>query len=167
MKISSLLFAMTTGALCLPVASAPKAKAPATKAAPLTWKPATNAQRVAVAKSIRAQLDAFKRDDWAQAATFQSEELRRNFGTIAQFRATIETNYPQFANYKSVAFDQARALGERVEIQVRLTGQDGVKLRALYLMKKEQGIYRVEGVQGGGVPGGRGAPRQEAPADYV
>lgn len=164
MKITSLLFVFALVPLGASVQAAPAAKPKV--AAPLIWKPANSAQRAAAAASIRAQLDAFKKDDWAKAATYQSEGLRRNFGTIAQFRAVIETNYPQFAKYKAVTFDEARARGENVEIRVRLTGQDGVKLRAIYLMKKEKGLYRVEGVQGGGAGNG-GAPLPRNPADFV
>lgn len=168
MKITPLFFALGLAIVCPPVQSAPvkssPAKTPAAKTPrrnPNVWTAATQAQRVAAAASIRAQLEAFKRNDWTKAATYQSEGLRRNFGTIAQFRAVIETNYPQFAKYGSIAFDEARALGDRVQMQVRLTGQDGVKLRAVYLMKKEQGIYRVEGVQGGSLGGD--APRGDLP----
>ncbi len=148
-----------------PAWSAPAAKPKTSKTVP-TWKPATKTQRAQAAASIRAQLDAFKRDDWDKAATFQSEGLRRNFVTIEQFRAVIETNYPQFASYKNIAFDEARALGDRVEIQVRLTGQDGVKLRAIYQMIKERGAYRVAGVRGGGL-GGAKPENKPNPADYV
>jgi len=168
MKINRLVFVVALALFGDPAWSAPaaKSKTPASKIPPGQWRPATNAQRVAAAASIRAQLEAFKRDDWVKAATYQSEGLRRNFGTLAQFRAVIETNYPQFAKYKSIAFEQARSRGDVVEIQARLTGQDGVKLRAIYIMKKEKGIYRVEGVQGGGV--GRPAPGGgQNPGDYV
>ncbi len=168
MKPSFLLFALLAATVPSPGAPAakpqPKIKPKVSKTP--TWKPATSAQRAAAAASIRAQLEAFKRDDWAKAATYQSAGLRQNFGTIAQFRAVIETNYPQFANYQSVAFDQAIALGDVVQIQVRLVGADGVKLSAVYLMKKEKGIYRIEGVQGGGAGGNR-KPLPESPADYV
>ncbi len=158
--LAPLLSVLAVGA---PAQSAPAAK-PKISQAP-AWKPAPGAQRAAAAASIRAQLEAFKRDDWEKAATYQSEALRRNFRTTAQFRAIIENNYPQFANYKSVAFDAARALGNQVEMQVRLTGQDGIKVRAVYLMVKERGAYRVAGVQGGGV--GTRPGRPQTPADYV
>jgi hypothetical protein len=134
-----------------PAAKAPvKPKAPARPTAP-TWKPATAAQRQAAAASIRAQLEAFKRDDWEKAATYQSDGLRRMFGSTARFRSAIESNYPQFADYAAVQFDRARALGDRVEMSIRLTGRDGVKLRATYLLIKQRGVYRIESVQGGAV----------------
>ncbi|HEX9997045.1 MAG TPA: DUF4864 domain-containing protein [Abditibacterium sp.] len=171
MKISPFFviafFALPLGAAPQnPTRPAPKAKsklAPKPKTTQRVWKPATSAQRAAVAASIRAQLDAFKRDDWAKAATYQSENLRRNFRSLAQFRSIIESTYPQFANYASISFDQARALGDRVEIAVRLVGKDGVKVAAIYQMHKEKGIYRVEGVQGGGSP----QQRAPFPADYI
>lgn len=160
MKTVPLLLLLALTPLCAPAHCAPAKPKTAPKVAPPTWKPATLAQRAAAAASIRAQLDAFKRNDWTKAATYQSEGLRQQFGTVAQFRSVIERGYPQFAKSKSVAFDEARAVGNVVEIQVRLTGQDGVKLRAIYQMIKEKGLYRVAGVQGG-------AAAPTAPGDYV
>jgi hypothetical protein len=154
MKFTPLLLSLAAFSVVAHAAPAkPKAKAPAksaqAKPTASTWKPATAAQRRAAAASVRAQLEAFKRDDWEKAATYQSDGLRKAFGTTARFRAAIENNYPQFADYASIEFDRARALGNRVEMSIRLTGRDGVKLRALYTLIKEKGSYRIEAVQGG------------------
>ena len=132
---------------------AAKAKKPSsTKAAPMVWKAATPAQRSEAAKSIRAQLDAFRADNWDKAITYQSSSLKRGFPSTNAFRQMMESSYPQFADSKTVEFGTARAMGPLVEIRVVLTGKDGVLVGALYRMVKEGGIYRVEGVSGGLAP---------------
>jgi hypothetical protein len=130
----------------------PAKKPSSTKAAPLVWKTATAAQRAEAAKSIRTQLDAFRADNWDKAITYQSSSLKRGFPSTQAFRQMMESSYPQFADYKTVEFGAARAAGPLVEIRVVLTGRDGVAVGAMYRMVKENGIYRVEGVEGGLAP---------------
>lgn len=114
-------------------------------------RPATEAEKKAAVGAIEAQLKAFREDDWVKATKFQCLELRKNFETPEDFRRAIKTGYPQFANYKTAAFGAALCdtKGEKVQVSVTLTGQDGVVVRAIYLMIKEEGEYRVGGVFGG------------------
>jgi hypothetical protein len=116
-----------------------------------TWKPATKFQKAQASKSITAQLDAFKKDDYTTAVKYQSSNLRRNFASVAQFRQMMNRAYPQFAHYKSVEYGSAVASpdGLYVNLAVRLTGNDGVKVRAVYVMRRENGLYRVDSVAGG------------------
>ena len=71
---------------------------------------ATADERQGAIRSILAQLDAFRRDDYQSAAKYQSSSLRRNFGSTAAFQSVIEKSYPQFADYKSATFGNATAL---------------------------------------------------------
>lgn len=119
-----------------------------------TMRPAKAAERQAVSASITAQLKAFQKDDFQKAAQYQSAGLKRNFPSIAAFRQMMKTAYPQFTNYKSVQFGDARAdsSGQHVLMPMTLVGRDGVTLHALYLMVKEGKTYHVEGVMGGAKP---------------
>jgi len=114
---------------------------------------ATAAERGGATRSILAQLDAFRRDDYASAARYQSSALRRNFGSTAAFQAVIKKSYPQFARYKSVTFGPVTAQGKgkatQINVGIKLIGQDGVRVQAMYSMVQEKGIYRVSGVSGG------------------
>jgi uncharacterized protein DUF4864 len=127
---------------------------------PGTRKP-TEAERKAASTSIEAQLKAFKADDYQAAMKYQSAALRENFESVEQFRQTIKRGYPQFASYKSVTFGEAACdkAGDRLAIQITLTGQDGVIVRALYTMLREQGEYKVDGVYPTAKP--KTAPRDE------
>jgi uncharacterized protein DUF4864 len=111
----------------------------------------TDAERKAAIASIEAQLKAFKQDDYEKAAKYQTTGLRRNFRSAAEFRQMMREAYPQFANYKTVTFGEARCdkKGDLLLIQATVTGQDGVTVRAVYQMVREEGEYRVGGVAGG------------------
>ena len=113
---------------------------------------ASAAVRKAAAASITAQLKAFQENDYQKAEQYQSSNLKRNFTSVARFRQMMTTAYPEFAHYKSVRFNDARAdpRSRHVWMQVTLIGQDGVTVRAVYMMVKEEGLYRVDGVMGGG-----------------
>jgi hypothetical protein len=119
------------------------------------WRAATAKERAAVIRSIVAQLEAFKADRYELAARYQSRALKNKFQTVENFRHAIRETYPQFANYKTAKFGEARASkdGKLLEIPIHLTGQDGVQVRALYRMALEDGLYRVAGVEGGEVVG--------------
>lgn len=123
---------------------------------------ATAAERKAASIAIRAQLDAFKKDDYKRAMIYQSKGLRKNFGTPEKFRAMMRFNYPQFAQYQKVEFGKSLAQGEGAEtsliMPISLTGTDGIEVQATYVMVKEDGQYRVASVLGGNAPG---APQED------
>ena len=137
---------------------APEMKAAqAQDAPPAQWKEAPAIEVKQAQKVIVAQLEAFKADDYQEAAKYQSAGLRDNFGSVEQFRQAIKTNYPQFANYKSIKWGKARINGLQLQIQVVITGQKDAQIAALYSMIKEPVDgkdrvileYRVSGVDGG------------------
>lgn len=129
----------------------------------LTLRPATALERQSAIRSIQGQLDAFRRNDYESAIKYQSQALHRNFASPQVFQSMIEGSYPQFADYKSVIFGPATALGKdknaTIAVPIILIGQDGVKVEATYMMTKEYGAYRVSGVSGGSRRGsGSGGP---------
>lgn len=140
----------------LPLAPEMRA-AQAQEAPPENWKDAPATEKAAAQKIIMTQLEAFKADDYEEAAKYQASGLRENFASTEQFREVIKTNYPQFANYKSVKWGKARSDGPMLQIQIVITGKDGVQIAALYSMIQEEGgekgkskkEYRVSGVSGG------------------
>ncbi len=119
-----------------------------------TLTPAKPAVAKAVKASIIAQLNAFKKDDYAKASIYQSSLLRQNFTSADAFRSMMKTQYPEFASYKSISFGPIETTSDKkaVEAAVKLTGTDGYTVAAVYLMIMENGLYRVAGVQGGASP---------------
>lgn len=108
-------------------------------------------RRAAIA-AIQAQLTAFAKGDYTAAIKYQSAGLKQNFGSPDAFRQMMEGTYPEFAHYRKVVFGTVKSdiSGQRVLVPVTLTGQDGVSVRAAYLMVREGKAYRVQGVAGGG-----------------
>lgn len=121
-------------------------------ASPEKMRKATVAERTAAGKVIRAQLDAFARDDYKTAITYQSAALKKNFASTEAFRRMMRSTYPQFARYKTITFgrDQVNAAGTRLEILANVMGKDGVKVVCVYQMSLENKAWRVAGVAGGG-----------------
>lgn len=114
-------------------------------------RPAKAAERQAAITSIQAQLKAFGRGDYKTAVTYQSAGLKRNFPSTEAFREMMVRTYPEFAHYKTVTFGPAQAdpAGVHLAILASVTGQDGITVKAVYLMVREGKVYRVEGVAGG------------------
>lgn len=133
-------------------------------ALPAKMRPAKAANRTAAISSIQAQLKAFGRDDYKTAVMYQSAGLKKNFPSPEAFRAMMVRTYPEFAHFKSVTFGPAQsdATGAHLAILAAITGQDGVKVRAVYLMVREAKVYRVEGVAGGAqLPLGNNGPSKD------
>jgi hypothetical protein len=114
-------------------------------------RPAKAAERQAAVLSIQTQLNAFARDDYKTAITYQSAGLKKNFVSPDAFRTMMVRAYPEFAHFKSVQFGAARAdtTGNHIAIPVVVTGRDGITVRALYFLVRENKTYRIEGVHGG------------------
>lgn len=108
--------------------------------------------RRAATAAIQAQLQAFAKGDYQTAIKYQSAGLKQSFGSPETFRQMMEASYPEFAHYKKVKFGLVKSdvSGQRVLVPVDLTGQDGLTVRAAYLMVREGKAYRVQGVVGGG-----------------
>jgi hypothetical protein len=136
-------------ALALAAATAAAAQSPFVKP-----RAAKAGERAAAVSVIQAQLKAFGRDDYKAAVTYQSAGLRRTFPSTQAFRAMMLRTYPQFAHARSVAFGPAQCdpSGAHLAIRAVITGQDGVAVRAVYLLVREGKAYRVEGVAGGAQP---------------
>ena len=131
------------------------AQAPPPSAGPMGMRPARPADRKAAIAAIGAQLAAFNKGDYAKAIQYQSATLRQSFASPEAFQRMMEMGYPEFIHSKSVRYGTASAdaNGMRVFIPVVVTGQDGVVVRAAYLMVREGKAYRVQGVLGGVKPG--------------
>lgn len=115
---------------------------------PRTWRPATPQERRAALSSVRGQLLAFRADDYVRASAYQGRALRRGSPSAEGLRSMITRHYPEYAHSESVTFGEVQAdpTGRHVDVAVAVTGQNGVRSRALYLMVREGTAYRVGGV---------------------
>lgn len=115
----------------------------------IRYRPATEAERQSATTSIQSQLKAFRENNWDLASRFQSQGLQRNFASLDEFRSSIQRGYPQFAASRAVNFGHAicTADGSRLNILVTVEGADGVIVRAIYRMVREESGYAVSGVE--------------------
>ena len=127
--------------------SAPSAPSPSVPSQQTVRTPTDKEKKDATA-AIEGQLKAFKANDWQAATRFQHSSLRKAFRSPQEFRSAIRQGYPQFANYKTIRFGDSRCSenGDRCDVRVLVTGVDGVSVRATYSLLREEGEYRVAGV---------------------
>src|SRR6266542_7105622 len=116
------------------------------------------AQRV-----VRRQLDAFNRGDYRAAYRFAAPEIQAQF-PLPEFRRMVESGYPQIARSRSASFSPAQVHGDQAEVPVAVTGQDGVTVRVLYMLRHDPHGWRVSGVSSEHPIGGGTPPKPAAPA---
>src|SRR5882724_5388099 len=91
-------------------------------------------------------LEAFRRDDFAAAFGFASEEIHQLFD-VTRFEAMVRGGYPEIARSASVFVDHAtRGPGGRLYLLVRVRGANGQSIEAVYEMVRENGQWRINGV---------------------
>jgi hypothetical protein len=103
-------------------------------------------QRAAMAQTVLDQLAAFRRGDWEAAYGFASQSIQGQF-TPEAFRQMVSRGYAPIARSAS-----ARVLRTEVAdpqhgyVEVRVRGQDGDTIDALYELVLEPGGWRISGV---------------------
>jgi len=115
------------------------------------WHVAERPTGTAVIYTIVSQLNAFKRNDYVAAQSYQSTYMRENFASTDSFRKLIKVGYPEFANYQSVSFGPiVQSRDDRlVQVFAKVTGVDGKSVPAIYIMSLDHRRYLVSSVQSG------------------
>lgn len=97
---------------------------------------------------IASQLEAFSRDDWAQAFTFASPAIRRIFGTPERFGEMVRNGYPMVWRPARVEFVEAIGAPPALEHRVLFTDGAGRLWVARYSMVRDEGgVWKINGVQ--------------------
>jgi hypothetical protein len=100
----------------------------------------------AMAQAVLEQLAAFRRGDWAAAYAFASSAIQAQF-TSEAFRTMVTGGYAPIARSVSATVGRVEALdGQHGLVEVRVEGESGETIDALYEMVEEQGAWRVNGV---------------------
>ncbi len=104
------------------------------------------AERDAIKAVVEAQLDAFRRDDGAEAFGYASPAIRRMFETPGQFMTTVERGYAAVYRPQRVEFRDVVRYRDRITQRVYVVGPDGVPVVANYLMEQQDdGSWRIDG----------------------
>jgi len=112
--------------------------------APASAQPAADAK--AVTEPITKQLEAFRRDDYDTAYTFASAGVRQAFDRQG-FEQMVKGGYPEIAH--SVSAFVSRTSGGpdgHVFVHVKIQGDNGNSIEALYDMVRESDGWRINGV---------------------
>jgi Domain of unknown function (DUF4864) len=124
-------------------------------------------QGAAMARTVLDQLAAFRRGDWAAAYAFASSSIQAQFGPEA-FRAMVTQGYAPIARSATATVGRVEALdGHRGLVEVRVEGENGETIDALYELVEEGGAWRVNGVLTRPIGGGPTASTDADPASPV
>ena len=105
-----------------------------------------DADAQAAGRVVMQQLEAFRRDDFATAYTFASGTIRQMFDR-ARFEEMVRGGYPEIAHSASATIAGSRR-GDAGEIYliIRIVGDNGRAIEAVYELVAERGTWRINGV---------------------
>ncbi|WP_119419982.1 DUF4864 domain-containing protein [Desertibaculum subflavum] len=106
----------------------------------------SGADRAAIERTIRGQIEAFGRDDAAAAFAFAAPAIREMFGTPENFLGMVRNGYAAVYRPREVEFRALVTVAEIVVQQVLVVGPDGRAQIALYTMERQaDGTWRING----------------------
>jgi hypothetical protein len=105
------------------------------------------ADDVAAAQNIiRAQEQAFSRDDAAAAYSHAAPEIRQLFPQADIFLQMVQQAYPPVYRHKSFEFGEARAAQGRIAQRVHIVDTDGDAWEAMYTLEQQpDGSLKITG----------------------
>jgi len=105
-----------------------------------------DADAEAAGRVVMQQLEAFRRDDFSTAYTFASVTIRAMFDPT-HFEQMVRGGYPEIAHSASATIAGSRR-GDAGEIYllVRIVGDNGQAIAAVYELVSENGGWRINSV---------------------
>ena len=109
--------------------------------------PACAADDIAAAQSvIRAQEQAFGRDDFAAAYSHAAPAIQGIFPDPETFMAMVRKSYAPVYRHKSFEFGEARTADGKIAQRVHILDADGVPWEALYTLELQtDGSLKITG----------------------
>lgn len=111
------------------------------------WSCLALAQDRDIQSVITQQIDAFQRDDFAEAFTFASPTIQGLFGSPERFGAMVQNGYPMVWRPDTVRYLELREIAGNLWQKVMITDAEGTLHFLDYQMKQIDGIWRINGVQ--------------------
>ena len=96
---------------------------------------------------IQSQIDAFQRDDFAEAFTFASPNIQRIFGSSERFGQMVRNGYPMVWRPADVQFLESRSIGGRLWQKVLIEDGNGALHVLDYQMVETVDGWLINGVQ--------------------
>jgi hypothetical protein len=95
---------------------------------------------------IRAQEQAFSRDDAAAAYSHAAPEIRQIFRQADIFMQMVQQGYPPVYRHKSFEFGEARAVAGHIAQRVHIVDDNGEAWEALYTLEQQpDGSLKITG----------------------
>jgi hypothetical protein len=109
--------------------------------------PARAADNVANAQSvIRAQEQAFVRNDAAAAWSYASPAIKKLFPQADIFMSMVQNSYAPVWRHKSFEFGEGRVEGNWVAQRVHIVDEDGEAWEAMYTLEQQaDGSFGITG----------------------
>ncbi len=107
--------------------------------------PSTAPVKQELSAVIDAQLAAFRANDYPKAYTFAAGAIQGMFSK-ERFEDMVKTAYPSIARSAKAEYGLAFDTGEEAVINVVVEGADGERAQYQYLLKKEDGAWKINGV---------------------
>jgi hypothetical protein len=102
--------------------------------------------REAIQQVVRQQLDAFQRDDEAEAFSYAAPSIQAQFKTPAEFMRMVRSGYEAVYRPRSTRFLEAFVLNGQVMQPLEVVAPDTSVLVAFYLMERQaDGTWRISG----------------------
>lgn len=107
--------------------------------------PSSEAVKKELAAVIDAQLAAFRANDFEKAYGFAASAIKDLFAADA-FEKMVRTAYPVIAHSSTADYGMTFDTGEEAVVNVRISNAEKKSVEYQYLLKKEDGQWRIGGV---------------------
>ena len=95
---------------------------------------------------IRAQEQAFGRDDARAAYSYAAPAIREIFPAPDIFMSMVQNGYPPVYRHKSFEFGDSKSEGSRIAQHVHIIDANGEAWEALYTLEQQaDGSYKITG----------------------
>src|ERR1700753_3110546 len=113
----------------------------------LTFAAPARADDVANAQAaIRAQEQAFSRNDAAEAYSYASPAIKKLFPQADIFMVMVQNSYAPVWRHKSFEFGEARVEGKWVAQRVHIVDADGEAWESMYTLEQDaDGSFKITG----------------------
>jgi hypothetical protein len=114
---------------------------------PAAAQPAITGEDLAEIRAvIHRQIEAFRRDDAAEAFKLVSPEVQETFGTPERFLDVVKASYRAMVRPQSVVFLGLTIIGDDAVQRVKITDRSGAVWLAYYAMQRQKdGSWRTNG----------------------
>ena len=107
--------------------------------------PSTDPVKQELTAVIDAQLAAFRANDYPKAYTFAAGAIQGMFSR-ERFEEMVKTAYPVIAGSAKAEYGLAFDTGEEAVVNVTVENAGGKRVQYQYLLKKEDGAWKINGV---------------------